>query len=113
MPVTGSSQESRGTRTVGALVIGRGVIVKKVQSGTVSVDPANAGAAGAFETAVTITGVQVGDIVVFEPPSALEANLVYSGARVSADDTVQLRLGALASVNGANLSWRYLWYDLT
>lgn len=109
MPVTGSSALGRGTKKVGALVVGDGgTVIKSIKTGTIDCDPANAAAAGAFETSLTISGVAAGDIVIFEPPASLEANLVYSGARVSAADTVQLRLAALAAVNGASRTWRYI-----
>jgi hypothetical protein len=98
------------------LNVGTGSDIKKIKSGTVTVDPASIAATTSGETAVTITGVAVGDIVIFEPPSALETGLAYGATgRVSAADTVQLRLTNVTglAIDGASLTWRYLWVDLT
>lgn len=107
---------------VGGLAVGQGLAgtvgpatVKRIQNGTVTVDPASITNATSLETAVTITGVAAGDIVIFEPPVSLETGLVYGGVRVSAADTVQLRLSCIAAapVDGASRTWRYVWFDLT
>lgn len=73
-----------------------------------AVDPASIAAQTSAETAVTLTGVGVDDEVVgVEIPASLEAGLAYSGARVSAADTVQLRLTNVttAAVDGASRTW--------
>ena len=89
--------------------------VKKIIRGTVSVNPASITNAESLETAVIISGVLLGDEVLFFIPASLETGLIFSGSRVSADDTVQLRLSnhSAAPVNGAALTWTYLWYKLS
>ena len=81
----------------------------KVYKGTVSVNPAEIAANTQAETQITITGAATGDIVIMNPPASLEAGLVYSHARVSASNTVQVGLGNITGtpVNGADLTWTY------
>lgn len=82
----------------------------KVITGTVSVNPASVAAATCAETSVTISGALVGDVIVMSPPASLEAGLCASGARVSAADTVQVRLCNVTAgaVDGAALTWSYV-----
>jgi len=91
-----------------------GPVAFAVYTGTVTVDPANASSGHEkVDTDVTITGAAVGDIVVLEPPDALEDDLVPAGAVVVSANTVTVKLYAGAAVNGASRTWRYLWVDLT
>jgi hypothetical protein len=88
--------------------------IRKIKSGTITVDPADAATGHEkVSTNATITGVAVGDIVILEPPSALEDDLIPAGAVVTAADTVAVKMYAGAAVNGASRVWRYLWIDLT
>lgn len=90
--------------------------VKGWKTGTVNVDPVNISAGASLETAVNITGVAVGDIVIFEPPASLESGLSAECiGRVSAANTVQIRLtnATAGAINGAQRTWRYFWIDLT
>jgi hypothetical protein len=77
--------------------------------GTISVNPASITTLASAETAVTITGAAVGDIVIMNVPASLETGLIFSGARVSAADTVQVRLSNMTagSVDGAARDWTY------
>jgi hypothetical protein len=85
---------------------GQGAII----TGSVAVDPASIAATTCAETQLTITGAAAGDVVVFTPPASLEAGLCYSGARVSAANTVQLRLCNVtgSGVDGASRTWSYV-----
>ena len=89
--------------------------IKAIHVGTVSVDPADLATAVSAETAVTIPGLEVGDVIEFYIPASLETGLAFSGGRVSAIDTAQLRLSNVSagSVNGIARTWTYKWYDLT
>lgn len=80
-----------------------------IKSGTISVDPASIATLESSETSVTISGAAVGDIVIMNPPASLETGLVASGARVSATDTVLVRLSNMTagSVDGAARDWTY------
>lgn len=81
----------------------------------VAVDPASIAANASAETAVTILGLQVGDFVVANVPASLETGLAFSGCRVSAADTLQLRLtnATGSGVDGASRTWQFLVFDLT
>ena len=105
---------TRGMGFVGALAIGGGPLIKKFRTGTLTVDPATLAATTKVGTAVTLTGVAEGDLVAFEPPAALEDDLVYSGSVVTADTvTIYLYNASAAPVDGASRLWRYFWFDLT
>jgi hypothetical protein len=80
-----------------------------IQAGSISVNPASIATLASAETAVTIAGAAVGDIVIMNVPAALETGLVFSGARVSAANTVQVRLSNITAgaVDGAALTWTY------
>lgn len=86
-----------------------GQAITYVKSGTVSVNPASLATLASSETSVTISGAAVGDIVIMNVPASLETGLAFSGARVSATDTVLVRLTNVTagSVDGAALNWTY------
>jgi hypothetical protein len=52
---------------------------------------------------------------VMEPPSNLESGLYPRGAKVTANDTVTVYIGnpTAAAIDGAALTWSYMWFDLT
>lgn len=83
--------------------------VTYMDAGTVSVDPASLATLSSSETQVTISGAAVGDIIVMSPPASLETGLIFSGARVSAANTVQVRLSNMTagSIDGAARTWSY------
>jgi len=91
--------------TPGASAVGLTLVMK----GTVAVDPAEIAGTTQAETEITIAGAATGDIVIMNPPASLEAGLVYSHARVSATNTVQVGLANITGtpVNGADLTWTY------
>lgn len=80
-----------------------------IKSGTIAVDPASLATLSSSETSVTISGAAVGDIVIMNPPASLETGLAFSGARVSAADTVLVRLTNVTagSVDGTSRTWTY------
>ena len=84
-------------------------------TGAVSLNPGSINAQTRGSVNFTLTGAMPGDIVIMEPPSALNAGLVYAGAEVAAASTVTVHIGNLtggAIDDGAN-TWRFLWFDLT
>lgn len=85
------------------------VALTQIMSGTVSVNPASIAAASTGDTTVTITGVASGDVVVMNPPDALEAGLAFGGCWVSAADSVKVRLvnPTAGAVDGAARNWTY------
>jgi hypothetical protein len=85
---------------------GQGAII----TGTVALDPASVAAQTCTEHQVTISGAAVGDVVCLTPPASLEAGLCVSGARVSAANTVQIRLCNVTggAVDGSSRTWSYV-----
>lgn len=80
-----------------------------IKSGTVAVDPASIATLESAETSVTISGAAVGDILIMNVPASLETGLAYSGCRISAADTAQVRLTNVTAgpVDGASRTWTY------
>lgn len=91
--------------TPGASAVGLTLVMK----GTVAVDPASLLTLTSNETSVTITGAATGDIVIMNPPSTLESSLSFTGAYVSAADTVKVRITnhSAGTVDGASGTWTY------
>ena len=82
-----------------------------VKKGTVSINPSSISAGAVGEETITITGAVVGDEVILHPPAAgLTAGLVVCDARVSAADTVKVRLfnSTGAPIDEAAASWIYV-----
>lgn len=82
---------------------------------TAAVDPASINAATKAGTAVTLTGVAAGDIVIAIPPSDLEDDLVPAGCVVTSANTATLYLynASASPVDGASKTWTFLILDLT
>lgn len=100
--------------TAGSLTVGGGTGVKKVLSGTASVDLPNISAAQTGSATFTVTGAAVGDVVVVNPP-ALTTGLAFAGATVTAANTVTVyATNATGSpINETAKDFTYLWIDLT
>lgn len=86
--------------------------VSLVRIGAVAVDPGSIATTVRGEVDVAISGVAVGDAVVMNPPSDLEATLVYAGCRAKAADTVTLFLynKSGGGVDGASKTWTYMFF---
>jgi hypothetical protein len=106
---------TRGRALVGSVNVGGGSNIKKIQAGTVSLDPGSIAAATRGSVTFTLTGARAGDRVYVTMPAALEDDLLPLGARVTADDTVTVYLynPTAGAIDGAALTWDYLWLDLT
>jgi hypothetical protein len=105
-----------GVTLGGATSIGSGGTgIKKISKGISAVDPGSIAATTRGTATMTITGVAVGDIIILNVPSTLEAGLLYCGCYPSAADTVTLLLyNATGSpIDGASIGWPYEWHDLT
>lgn len=91
--------------TTGSLQ-GAGAVIK----GTVAVDLASMATLAGSEITLTITGAAVGDTVILNPVAAGNtAGIIYGGARVSAADTVKLRVfnGSAGTIDEASQTWDY------
>ena len=101
--------------TFGDLKIGTGPVIKNTATGTISADPSSISAQSRGYVDVTITGVAVGDIVIMQPPDALNVGLVYGGCKVTAADTVRIFLANLtgSGIDDGAHDWLYFWMDIT
>lgn len=103
-----------GVQLLGGLQVGgvNGTACYRIVAGTVAIDPASINATTTGAPTFTLTGAKAGDVVLMVPPAALEDDLVPKGARVTADNTVTLYLynGSGGAVDGASLTWTYLWF---
>lgn len=93
------------------ITLGGGTTINTIVRGTVAIDPASIASAAVGETSVTITGATVGDTVVLSPPTAgLTAGLGLLDARVSAANTVKVRIANLSggSVDEPSGTWTYM-----
>jgi hypothetical protein len=100
--------------TVGRLNVGAGSTIKKIDSGTGTVAQTIIGAGNKESATFTLTGAAVGDIVIVEPPSGLDQNLIVSDIGVFSADTVTVKLyNKDNDPKDAGGTYRYLWFDLT
>ena len=85
---------------------GQGAII----TGTVSVDLPSIANAAVGEVTLTISGAAAGDVVVLSAPATLTAGLAPCGARVTAANTVKLRVANLSggAVDEAAGTWSYV-----
>lgn len=103
-----TNQLSKGEVRAGAIQLGTAAgFVRGFITGSVSVDPASIATVTRAGTAVTVTGAEVGDTVIANPPATLEAGLLFVGAEVTAADevTVYLYNHTGGAVDGAAISW--------
>lgn len=75
-----------------------------------TINLASVAAATSAEQTFTIPGLQVGDFVVVEPPSTLNNGLGIVGARVSATDTLALRVmnATAGALDAASATFRVM-----
>lgn len=91
--------------------VGSGTQITKIVKGSVAIDLASIGSAAVGEATVTVSGAAVGDAIFFCAPAAgLTAGLGILEARVSAADTVKLRVANLSggSVDEASKTFDYI-----
>jgi len=81
--------------------------------GTVAIDPASIAAGASGTTTVTLAGLKSTDILVLEPPAALEAGLYPKGV-IAGNGSFQLILGnpTAGAVDGTSRTWTYKVYRL-
>lgn len=82
---------------------------------TAAVNPGSINTLSKLGTAITLTGVAVGDVVIAIPPSDLEDDLVPAGCVVTGANTATVYLynPSAGSVDGASKTWSFLIVDLT
>lgn len=113
MPIV--NRISKGEVAVGALVVGDNDTVYGIEFGTVAIDPASINATTRGATTFTLTGAATTDIIIVNPPSDLNDDLIFCGAAVTAADTVTIYLynPTGGSINQAEATFSYCWIDTT
>lgn len=106
---------TKGEAAVGALQIGDNDMVYGIEFGTVEIDPANLNATTRGATTFTLTGAATTDIIIVNPPSTLNDDLIFAGAAVTAADTVTIYLynPTAGAINQAAATFSYCWIDTT
>ena len=106
---------SKGEVAVGALQVGDNDTVYGIEFGTVAIDPAYLNATTRGATTFTLTGAATTDIIIVNPPSTLNDDLIFCGAAVTAADTVTVYLynPTAGSINQAAATFSYCWIDTT
>ena len=80
----------------------------QIVRGTVTIDPPSLTTGTKNSVSVTIAGVKVTDIVILEPPSTLEAGLVYQGCRAkNGGADVDIANPTAGTIDGASKTWTY------
>ena len=106
---------TKGEAAVGALQIGDNDTVYGIEFGTVAIDPASINATTRGGTTFTLTGAATTDIIIVNPPSGLNDDLIFAGAAVTAADTVTIYLynPTASAINDTATTWSYVWIDMT
>jgi hypothetical protein len=92
----------------GISVGGTAVSSVSVVSGTVSVDPPSIAATTRAAVDVTVAGILATDIVVAEPPAALNDDLIFCGVVAAAGKfTVSIYNPTAGPINDTARSWKY------
>ena len=106
---------TKGEAAVGALQIGTNDMVYGIEFGTVAIDPASINATTRGGTTFTLTGAATTDIIIVNPPSTLNDDLIFAGAAVTAADTVTIYIynPTAGSIDQASATFSYCWIDTT
>jgi len=106
---------TRGEAAVGALQIGTNDTVYGIEFGTVAIDPASIAATSRGATTFTLTGAKTTDIIIVNPPSGLNDDLLFVGAAVTAANTVSIYLynPTASAIDQAEATFSYCWIDTT
>ena len=106
---------SKGEVAVGALQVGDNDTVYGIEFGTVAIDPASLNATTRGATTFTLTGAATTDIIIVNPPSTLNDDLIFCGAAVTAADEVTIYLynPTAGAINQAAATFSYCWIDTT
>jgi hypothetical protein len=104
---------TKGEASMGAVQVGTGDTVYGFDFGTVSINPASIAATSRGATTFTLTGAKTGDVLVMNPPSGLNDDLVFAGCAVTgtSEGTVYLYNPTGSAIDDAAATWTYLWID--
>lgn len=111
---------TRGRALTGAINVGGGTSIKKIQSGSVAVDFPSTTANNTSSATFTITGLAAGDVLVLNTASTIgveegsaSAFALSNVAALSANTGVAYGMAGSVVVNPASVAFTYLWFDLT
>jgi len=106
---------SRGEISVGGIVGSTGDVNYGLDFGTASVDPASIAATTRGSVTFTLTGAKTTDVIIVNPPSDLNDDLIFCGAAISADDTVSIYLynPTASAINDTARTFSYVWVDMS
>lgn len=110
LEVSGLSTLSGGAVVTSGLTVGaNGTSILEIATGTVAVDPGNIAATTKGSVNVTISGITTNDRILLQPPSTLNAGLLYVGADVTAANTVTIYLynKTGGDINDTSSTWKY------
>jgi len=109
--IDGSASINNGAVIKNGLKVGNsGNVIASIFTSTVSVNPGSIAATTKGTVDVTIAGLTPSlDNIILQPPSALNAGLLYVGHNISADDTVTIYLynKTGAPIDDGALTWKY------
>jgi hypothetical protein len=106
---------SRGEIAVGGIIGSTGDVNYGLDFGTASVDPASIPATSRGSVTFTLTGAKTTDVIIVNPPSDLNDDLIFCGAAVSAANTVSIYLynPTASAIDDTARTFSYVWVDMS
>lgn len=97
------------------ITIGGGTTIKKIQAGSVNLNPGSFNANNVIDVDITITGAEPGDFVIVNLPPGIGATFFIQSSRIVSSNTCRVVLAnsGSASADPAAGDWTWLWVDLT
>jgi hypothetical protein len=94
---------------VASLKTGGGTPITKIVKGTVAIDPASVAANAVADQTFTLTGAVVGDTLILNPPSGINAGLAVLEYYVSAANQITIRFHNTTGspIDQASGNWTY------
>lgn len=111
-----TNQISKAKVIAGALAFrDGGSALRRVTTGTTSLNPASIAATTRGSVTFTLTGAAAGDLIHMQPPADVNDDLIFVGAEVTSANTVTVYLynPTVGAIDDAATTWRYIWMDLT
>lgn len=108
-------QVLRGKARLGSATFGGGTLIKKIVSGTQSLNPGSIATVSRGTVTFTITGAAVGDTLIMQPPATLNDDLLFVGAAITSANTATVYLynPTAGAIDDGALNWIYTWIDVT
>lgn len=99
----------------GVRIGSEGALIVAMRKGTVSIDPGSIATVTRAGTTFALPGAKAGDVLVMQPPAALNDDLLFVGCDVTADDvgTVYLYNPTGSGIDDTARTWRWFLIDAT